>query len=82
MVDEVAVFIPIIALMIPVVAIVMTNWSKVRNRQLDILERKGTSLSDDAQARVERLEERVQVLERIATDKRLTLADEINQLKG
>ncbi len=79
---NVAILIPLMALLIPIVAIVMTNWAKVRNRQLDIMERGGFDLGQEAEAKIAKLEARVAVLERIATDKRLTLADEINQLKG
>jgi hypothetical protein len=80
--SNIGVLIPIIALMIPIVAIVMSHWSKVRNRQLDIIERGGFNMGEEAEAKMAKLEARVAVLERIATDKRLTLADEINQLKG
>ena len=82
MVGDIAVFIPIFALSIPIVAIFMTNWRRVKMREMDIIERGGASLNEDAQAKIARMEERLVVLERIATDKRLTLADEINQLKG
>jgi len=81
-VDEIAVFIPIFALSIPIVAIFMTNWRRVKMREMDIIERNGAALNEDAQLKLARIEERLAVLERIATDKRLTLAEEINQLKG
>lgn len=79
---NIAILIPMLALMIPIVAIVMTNWRRVKMREMDIIERGGAALNEDAQAKIARMEERLVVLERIATDKRLTLADEINQLKG
>lgn len=72
--------VPVIALMIPIVAIVMKNWRQVQNRKLDLMERSATEVSVASQARIEKLEARIAVLERIATDKRLALADEIDAL--
>lgn len=72
--------VPVIALMIPIVAIIMKNWRQVQNRKLDLMERSATEVSVAAQARIEKLEARIAVLERIATDKRLALADEIDAL--
>ncbi len=72
--------VPVMALMIPIVAIFMRNWRQVQNRKLDLAERSATEVSVAAQARIEKLEARIAVLERIATDKRLTLADEIDAL--
>lgn len=78
--NDIGVFIPIIALTIPIVAIIMTNWRKVQDRKMDLMERSATEVSVASQARIEKLEARIAVLERIATDKRLALADEIDAL--
>ena len=72
--------VPVMALMIPIVAIFMKNWRQVQNRKLDLMERASTEVSVAAQARIEKLEARIAVLERIATDRRITLADEIDRL--
>jgi hypothetical protein len=76
--------VPVIAMMIPIVAIIMKNWRQVQNRKLDLMERSASELNtvsaDVAQARVAKLEARVAVLERILTDKRQALADEIDSL--
>lgn len=72
--------VPVIALMIPIIAIIMKNWRQVQNRKMDLMERSTTEVSVAAQARIEKLEARLVVLERIATDKRLSLADEIDAL--
>ena len=72
--------VPVIALMIPIVAIIMKNWRQVQNRKMDLMERGTAEVSVAAQARIEKLEARIAVLERIATDKRLSLADEIDAL--
>lgn len=78
--NSLGILVPIIALMIPIVAIVMKNWRDVQNRRMDLVERGGAELNAMAQARIEKMEERIVVLERIATDKRLSLADEIDRL--
>jgi len=78
--NSLGILIPIIALMIPIVAIVMKNWRDVQNRRMDLEERGGVEMNAAAQARIEKLEDRIAVLERIATDKRLSLADEIDRL--
>lgn len=81
MIRELGVLIPIIALMIPIVSIVMRHWKSVKMRELDLLEASRDTLDADARQRLERLEERVRVLERIATDTPLSLAQEIDQLQ-
>ncbi|WP_199553759.1 hypothetical protein [Sandaracinobacteroides hominis] len=72
--------VPVIALMIPIVAIIMKNWRHVQDRKMDLMANAATDVSVAAQARIEKLEARIAVLERIATDKRLSLADEIDNL--
>ncbi len=77
----IAVFIPIIALMIPIVAI----WSKhqqklaemnVRSTATDTAERAAQYASH-----VQALEDRVRVLERIVTDKGYDIATQIEALR-
>ncbi len=72
--------IPVVGMMIPIIAIIMSHWSKVQNRRMDLMEKGSTQLAHAAEARIEKLEARIAVLERIATDKRLSLADEIDAL--
>jgi hypothetical protein len=50
-------------------------------RELDLLEKSRDSLDGESRQRIARLEERIQVLERIATDKRLSLSEEIDRLQ-
>lgn len=73
--------VPILALLIPIVAIVMNNWRRVQDRKLDLIEKRTSEIGADAQARLSRMEERIAVLERIATDRRINLADEIDKLE-
>lgn len=82
--DEFAVFIPIIALMIPVVAIVSRTVNKmiaVKEKQLLVQTNMTAEKAAQYAAHVERLEQRVRVLERIVTDKGLALSDEIDRLR-
>ncbi len=78
--DGLYALIPILALSIPIVAIVAANLRKMQERKLTFLERQSADMGTAAGARIERLEARIEVLERIATDKRLRLADEIERL--
>ena len=75
------VLIPILALCIPIVAIISTNWRKVKDREMDLAEKGGVVLNTQARDQMARLEQRVQVLERILTDKRTHLSDEIDRLR-
>ena len=78
----------ILAFMAVVIAIPVTigvgagmfnRWLNMRERQMDRAAERA-SLSDTQAAQIERLEERVRVLERIATDQSAALAAEIDNL--
>jgi hypothetical protein len=78
------VLIPILALTIPIVAILSTmvnRWLQMKERQLEIAS--GTAAEKAAQyaAQTERLEQRVRVLERIVTDRGIDVADAIERLR-
>lgn len=79
--DDPGILVPIIGVMIPIVALVMINWRKVQMRRLDLLEQSGSDEQRRADRRIERLEARVAVLERIVTDKGLSISDEIERLR-
>lgn len=82
--DEFAVFIPIIALMIPIVAIgarTITKMLELKEKQLEVQTSMTAEKAAQYAAHVERLEQRVRVLERIITDKGVALSDEIEQLR-
>lgn len=81
MIRELGVFIPILALIIPIVSIFMRHWKSVKMRELDLLEKSRDLLDSESRQRLERMEERLRVLERIATDKPLNLAQEIDRLQ-
>jgi hypothetical protein len=74
------ILIPILALLIPIVAIVMNNWRKIQDRKLDLMAKGAMDMDRASQAKIEKMEARIAVLERIVTDKRITLSDEIDRL--
>ena len=77
--------IPILALTIPVLAIfgavVLKPWFKLRERQMELEADKVAEKAAQYAAQTERLEQRVRVLERIATDRGIAVADEIDKLR-
>lgn len=78
------VFIPIVGMMIPIVAImagVAGKWIKMRERQIEAQTSQTAEKAAQYAAHIERLEQRVRVLERIATDKGSELASEIDSLR-
>jgi hypothetical protein len=78
---ELALLIPIIALMIPFWAIYHSNQTKRERMRMQHEAAGFGELGTDIARRLERMEQRVAVLERIATDKSSTLSDEIEALR-
>jgi lipopolysaccharide export LptBFGC system permease protein LptF len=80
------ILVPIIALLIPITAIVakliVTPWLEIQRRKLEIDAERTAEKAAQYAAQTERLEARVRVLERIATDKGVALADEIDALRA
>lgn len=81
---NIAVFIPIFALLIPIVAIAARTYRRTiefREKQLEL--QAGATAEKAAQyaAHTERLEQRVRVLERVITDRGTTVAEEIEALR-
>jgi hypothetical protein len=70
--------------LIPLAAIVAgmwRRWLRVKEKQLDAQTRDTAERTAQYAAHTERLEQRVRVLERIATDKGVDLSDEIERLR-
>ena len=70
--------------LIPIVAIlagVMKRWISLKEREVDHLQRDALEKQARYAAMTERLEQRVRVLERIATDKGIDVSDEIERLR-
>jgi ABC-type phosphate transport system auxiliary subunit len=78
------VFIPIIALLIPIVALLLIpvkQWLRLKEKELELTSQRTAELSAQYAAQTERLMQRVQVLERIVTDKGHGLAEQIEDLR-
>lgn len=78
------VLIPIFGMMIPIVAILATvasKWFKLREKELEHQSTMTAEKAAQYAAHTERLEQRVRVLERIATDKGVDVAAEIEALR-
>ncbi len=76
--------IPLIAISIPVVAILSgtaKRYIAMKEKQLDAQTNLSAEKAAQYAAQIERLEQRVRVLERIVTDKGAALADEIESLR-
>ena len=74
----VVVGIPVLA---GVAADIFKRWTKLKERQLELASVQTAEKAAQYAAHVERLEQRVRVLERIATDKGVELADQIETLR-
>jgi hypothetical protein len=60
---------------------VMKKWLSIKERQIDAMTSQAAEKAAQYAAQTERLEQRVRVLERIATDKGIDVADEIERLR-
>lgn len=81
--DAIYALIPILALSIPIVAILsgpLKRWIALQERKAEISATVAGEQAAQYAAKIERLEARVAVLNRIVTDKSSTLADEIDAL--
>ncbi|HYJ31222.1 MAG TPA: hypothetical protein VEW25_12890 [Allosphingosinicella sp.] len=70
--------------LIPIVAIlagVMKQWIGLKEKAIEALQRDAVEKRERYAAQTERLEQRVRVLERIATDKGIDVAEEIERLR-
>lgn len=70
--------------LIPLAAIfagVVKHWLRLKERELDAVRRESVAQQERYRAQTERLEQRVRVLERIATAKGIDVAEEIERLR-
>jgi ABC-type phosphate transport system auxiliary subunit len=82
--DGLFALIPILALLIPIVAILsrtVTKMMELKEKQLQVQTTMTAEKAAQYASHVERLEQRVRVLERIITDKGVALSDEIERLR-
>ena len=81
---EFSILIPILALTIPIVAMLMKtarHWLRLREREIEASNQLTAEKAAQYAAHTERLEQRVRVLERIVTDKGIVVAEEIERLR-
>jgi hypothetical protein len=70
--------------LIPLAAIfagVIKRWLDIKERQMEAIGREATERAERYAAQTERLEERVRVLERIATSRGTEVAEQIENLR-
>jgi hypothetical protein len=70
--------------LIPLAAIfagVMKKWLAIKEREIEAMGRDAAEKAAQYATQTERLEQRVRVLERIATDRGIDVADEIERLR-
>ena len=83
--DDLGILIPILALMIPIVALIGNQIIKPmlshREKRMEIEASMVAEKAAQYAAHSERLEQRVRVLERIVTDKGIALSEEIEKLR-
>ncbi len=76
--------IPLVGISIPLAAILsspLNRWIKLRERQVELAATTAGEQAAQYAAKIERLEQRVAVLERIATDPGYALGHEIEKLR-
>jgi predicted lipid-binding transport protein (Tim44 family) len=79
-----ALFIPIIGLLIPVVAILsmtINRFIRLREKQIEFAAGQAAEKAARYAANGAEIEQRVRILERIVTDRGIDLADEIERLR-
>lgn len=77
MLEEIWILIPLAPFLLGGFAL----WSRHKQRELEIMSQSNTEKAAQYAAQNQRLEQRVQVLERIITDKNNSLADAIEDLR-
>lgn len=80
-VAQMGVMIPIIALMIPIVALWTRHQQKMAEMQVGATAEKTAEKAAQYASQIQRLEDRVQVLERIITDRGYDIATQIEALR-
>ena len=84
MAESVGVFIPILGIMCGIIAIVGSIWIKNQKLKLEMMQAQGgveAAANKVTQAELEKLKDRVAVLERLLTDDDRRIANEISRLR-
>jgi precorrin-6B methylase 1 len=85
MTDSIGIFIPILGIMCGIIAIVGGIWIKNQKLKLEMMREQGGTdalANKVTQAELEKLRDRVAVLERLLTDDDRRLANEISRLQS
>jgi len=84
-VREIVLLIPILGILCGIIAVIggvfVKPWFQLQQRKLELEAQMVAEKAAQYAAHTERLEQRVRVLERIATDKGVDLANEIDSLR-
>ena len=79
--SQIALMIPIVALMIPIVAIWTKHQQRIAEMQIGATAEHTAEKAAQYASQIQRLEDRVQVLERIVTDRGYDIATQIEALR-
>lgn len=82
--NSVGVFIPILGIMCGIIAIIASTWIKNQKLKLEMMQTQGgadAAANRVTQAELEKLKDRVAVLERLLTDDDRRIANEISRLR-
>ena len=85
MTESIGVFIPILGIMCGIIAIVGSIWIKNQRLKLEMMREQGGTdalANKVTQAELEKLKDRVAVLERLLTDDDRRIANEISRLQS
>ncbi len=82
--NDMGVLIPIMGIMCGIIAIITSAWLRSQKMKLDMARENRAAGASDAEvmSEIQRLKERVAVLEKLATDDDRKLAGEIDRLRG
>lgn len=82
--DDVGILIPIMGIMCGIIAIITSAWLRSQKMKLDMARENRIAGASDAEVmgEIQRLKDRVAVLEKLATDDDRKLAGEIDRLRG
>ena len=81
---DLGILVPILALAVPVMAIgsrMLGKWTRLREKELELAAMRVHREDGRSDPAIAALEQRLRVLERIVTDRGLTLSDEIDRLR-
>jgi hypothetical protein len=79
--DTIWIFIPLMGMSIPITAIILKHRQSLERIRVSALDKHDGARSAQQDARIEMLEDRIEVLERIITDNSVNVAAQIEALR-